>query len=149
MKNFITYLLLLILFLGCSEKDSSVSKKAVSTPPKNNSIINWAFFNADGLQNISFPIWFNDSLIMNRGIKQIHFSINEFEHSEDSTFQDTIPSTSYEAGYTKEGLNIFYVQRYSEEIKIEVRLNLGSGQDKVWTCDLSYEYVEINAEYHT
>jgi hypothetical protein len=58
-------------------------------------------------------------MVVNKGIKQIRFSINEFEPSEDSTFQDTIPSTSYEAGYTKEGLNIFYVQRYSEEIKIE------------------------------
>jgi len=36
-----------------------------------------------------------------------------------------------------------------EEIKIEVNLNLGEYSDKVWTCDLSYKYVEINAEYHT
>jgi glutamate N-acetyltransferase/amino-acid N-acetyltransferase len=25
----------------------------------------------------------------------------------------------------------------------------GLGQATVWTCDLSYKYVEINAEYHT
>ncbi|OCL27189.1 bifunctional ornithine acetyltransferase/N-acetylglutamate synthase [Orenia metallireducens] len=36
-----------------------------------------------------------------------------------------------------------------DEIKIEVDLNLGEYSDKVWTCDLSYKYVEINAEYHT
>jgi glutamate N-acetyltransferase/amino-acid N-acetyltransferase len=36
----------------------------------------------------------------------------------------------------------------------EVRLTIdlgapGPGQATVWTCDLSYKYVEINAEYHT
>jgi glutamate N-acetyltransferase/amino-acid N-acetyltransferase len=25
----------------------------------------------------------------------------------------------------------------------------GLGQATVWTCDFSYKYVEINAEYHT
>ncbi|MCK8827481.1 bifunctional glutamate N-acetyltransferase/amino-acid acetyltransferase ArgJ [Natroniella acetigena] len=37
----------------------------------------------------------------------------------------------------------------TDEIKLEVNLNLGEASDQVWTCDLSYEYVEINGEYHT
>ncbi|KXS41688.1 MULTISPECIES: bifunctional glutamate N-acetyltransferase/amino-acid acetyltransferase ArgJ [unclassified Candidatus Frackibacter] len=36
-----------------------------------------------------------------------------------------------------------------DEINIKVNLNLGQGKYRVWTCDLSYEYVKINAEYHT
>ncbi|SJZ31455.1 bifunctional glutamate N-acetyltransferase/amino-acid acetyltransferase ArgJ [Selenihalanaerobacter shriftii] len=36
-----------------------------------------------------------------------------------------------------------------DEIKIKLDLHLGQGRYKVWTCDLSYEYVKINAEYHT
>ncbi|MGQ9808573.1 MAG: bifunctional glutamate N-acetyltransferase/amino-acid acetyltransferase ArgJ [Armatimonadota bacterium] len=32
---------------------------------------------------------------------------------------------------------------------IELDLGLGSGQARFWTCDLSYDYVRINAEYHT
>jgi len=32
---------------------------------------------------------------------------------------------------------------------VTVDLNLGSGEDKVYTCDFSYEYVKINAEYTT
>ncbi|HET6382070.1 MAG TPA: bifunctional glutamate N-acetyltransferase/amino-acid acetyltransferase ArgJ [Armatimonadota bacterium] len=36
-----------------------------------------------------------------------------------------------------------------EEIAIEVNLNQGAAEAVAWTCDLSYEYVEINAEYHT
>ncbi len=37
----------------------------------------------------------------------------------------------------------------SDEVSITVDLGLGTGQATVWTCDLSYKYVEINAEYHT
>jgi glutamate N-acetyltransferase/amino-acid N-acetyltransferase len=36
-----------------------------------------------------------------------------------------------------------------EEITIGVDLGRGSAQVEVWTCDLSYEYVRINAEYRT
>lgn len=35
------------------------------------------------------------------------------------------------------------------EVRLLVDLGLGRGQATVWTCDLSYKYVEINAEYHT
>ncbi len=35
------------------------------------------------------------------------------------------------------------------EINIRLELVLGSYADTVWTCDLSHEYVTINAEYHT
>lgn len=36
-----------------------------------------------------------------------------------------------------------------DEIKIKIDLNLGQGKTKIWTCDLSYDYVKVNAEYHT
>ena len=36
------------------------------------------------------------------------------------------------------------------DIEIEVDLGTGgSGQSRMWTCDLSAEYVRINAEYRT
>jgi len=35
------------------------------------------------------------------------------------------------------------------EVVICVDLGLASGEATVWTCDLSYKYIEINAEYHT
>ena len=37
----------------------------------------------------------------------------------------------------------------TREIKLEVDLGLGQAEVTVWTCDFSYKYVEINAEYHT
>jgi len=35
------------------------------------------------------------------------------------------------------------------EVTFVADLGLGWGKATVWTCDLSYKYVEINAEYHT
>lgn len=35
------------------------------------------------------------------------------------------------------------------EVVINIDLGLGTAQATVWTCDFSYKYVEINAEYHT
>ena len=36
-----------------------------------------------------------------------------------------------------------------EEITVRVDLGRGAGRSVVWTCDFSYEYVKINAEYRT
>lgn len=36
-----------------------------------------------------------------------------------------------------------------EEITIRVALGRGAAQTTVWTCDLSYDYVRINADYRT
>ena len=35
--------------------------------------------------------------------------------------------------------------------EIRVRVSLGSGRARaqLWTCDLSYDYVKLNAAYHT
>jgi glutamate N-acetyltransferase/amino-acid N-acetyltransferase len=40
-------------------------------------------------------------------------------------------------------------QMAREEINVRVDLNLGEANARVWTSDLSYEYVRINAEYRS
>jgi glutamate N-acetyltransferase/amino-acid N-acetyltransferase len=35
------------------------------------------------------------------------------------------------------------------EITVKVMLSRGSARTTVWTCDYSYDYVKINAEYRT
>lgn len=37
----------------------------------------------------------------------------------------------------------------AKDINVKVDLKLGDGKARVWTCDFSYDYVKINAEYHT
>ena len=36
-----------------------------------------------------------------------------------------------------------------DEIMIEIDLGVGQAVARMWTCDLSYDYVKINAEYTT
>lgn len=38
---------------------------------------------------------------------------------------------------------------HAEEIDLTVNLGMGSAKTRVWTSDLSYDYVRINAEYRT
>jgi glutamate N-acetyltransferase/amino-acid N-acetyltransferase len=35
------------------------------------------------------------------------------------------------------------------EVRLVVDLRSGGEQATFWTCDFSYDYVKINAEYHT
>ncbi|MDP5275898.1 bifunctional glutamate N-acetyltransferase/amino-acid acetyltransferase ArgJ [Chengkuizengella axinellae] len=42
----------------------------------------------------------------------------------------------------------FYLKK-ANEIHIHVNLNIGNGYAKGWGCDLTYEYVRINAAYRT
>jgi glutamate N-acetyltransferase/amino-acid N-acetyltransferase len=35
------------------------------------------------------------------------------------------------------------------EVTVEVRLGIGQASTEIWTCDLTYDYVKINAEYRT
>lgn len=36
-----------------------------------------------------------------------------------------------------------------DEVKIRIKLNSGSFNDRMWTCDFSYDYVKINASYRS
>jgi glutamate N-acetyltransferase/amino-acid N-acetyltransferase len=42
-------------------------------------------------------------------------------------------------------------QRVMKESEITVKINLGRGDASrtIWTCDLSHEYVSINADYRS
>ena len=46
-------------------------------------------------------------------------------------------------------LNQLSTSMKGSDITIRLELGLGNCSDTVWTCDLSHEYVTINAEYHT
>ncbi|MDE0181528.1 MAG: bifunctional glutamate N-acetyltransferase/amino-acid acetyltransferase ArgJ [Caldilineaceae bacterium] len=48
--------------------------------------------------------------------------------------------------YAEEDASTIFAE---SEISARVSLGLGEGAATVWTCDLSYEYVSINAEYRT
>ncbi len=49
-------------------------------------------------------------------------------------------------GYSEERVSAYMK---NAEIKITVDLGLGKGADRVWTCDLTKEYVAINGDYRS
>ena len=50
---------------------------------------------------------------------------------------------------TQSDLNKLSTSMKNTDINIRLELGLGDCTDTLWTCDLSHEYVTINAEYHT
>ena len=50
---------------------------------------------------------------------------------------------------TQSNLESLSASMKNKDIHIRLELGLGASSDTVWTCDLSHEYVTINAEYHT
>ena len=50
---------------------------------------------------------------------------------------------------TQSDLSKLSASMKNSDINIRLELGLGDCADTVWTCDLSHEYVTINAEYHT
>jgi glutamate N-acetyltransferase/amino-acid N-acetyltransferase len=36
-----------------------------------------------------------------------------------------------------------------DDIRIDVHLNIGSGNATIWTCDLTQQYIIINADYRS
>ena len=37
----------------------------------------------------------------------------------------------------------------SKNIRVNIEMYLGNGEATAWGCDLTYDYVKINAEYTT
>ncbi len=37
----------------------------------------------------------------------------------------------------------------NDKVEININLNMGNGSGKAWGCDLTYDYVRINASYRT
>jgi glutamate N-acetyltransferase / amino-acid N-acetyltransferase len=56
-----------------------------------------------------------------------------------------------ERGMQKEGVRPERIQEIMErrEYDVTIDLGLGRGEDRVWTCDLSEEYVRLNSKYTT
>ena len=54
---------------------------------------------------------------------------------------------SYEEAFKK--LEQIVAELEKEEILMQIYLGRGAVEEVLWTCDLSFDYVRINAEYRT
>lgn len=59
-----------------------------------------------------------------------------------SIFKDGAPDPDYRE---QAGVDAMH----KSDIEIGIDLGLGSGEARIWTCDLSYEYVRINGDYRS
>jgi len=57
------------------------------------------------------------------------------------TFTDGLPADT--------PAELLTAEMQGKEIRLHLDLRIGSGKATVWTCDLSKEYIAINADYHT
>ncbi|MBS4203476.1 bifunctional glutamate N-acetyltransferase/amino-acid acetyltransferase ArgJ [Lederbergia citrea] len=53
---------------------------------------------------------------------------------------------SQPTNYVEENLSSYL---NNEKVEINIHLNIGDGSGKAWGCDLTYDYVRINASYRT
>ena len=60
---------------------------------------------------------------------------------------ETVVVTNGEPAHFSEGLLTQYLKQ--PEVKIQVHLNKGTGKGLAWGCDLTYDYVQINASYRS
>ena len=101
MKAFFCIFSLLFL-LGCSSDKNKLSnsKKAivVSEP-----LLNLHLMYSEAEQNISFPIWFNDSIIKARGIQKIKRSLVDENKANSTENLGNIPKRNHEYNFGKNG----------------------------------------------
>ena len=113
---------------------SGSDAKTIAMTIANSPLVKTAIFGRD-------PNW--GRLAMAAGRSGIAFNAAKMSISigEVEVFRDGEP-TSFDVAAAE-------VQMANDDLTISIRLGEGAANWTAWTCDFSYEYVKINAEYHT
>lgn len=113
-----------------SQQDAKKAAMAVAKSP----LVKTAFFGED-------PNW-------GRILCAVGYSGAEADPMKTSLSIGGIPVVSAGLGVEPD-LEALQHAMSASDIMVKVELGLGSETATVWTCDFSYDYVKINAEYHT
>ena len=92
--------------------------------------------------------WFGGDPNWGRVVAALGYSGAEFDPTKTDIWYDDQPvvRNGGDAGTPESSLLGIMKQR---EFTIRINMNEGDAEYWVWTCDVSYEYVKINADYHT
>ncbi len=92
--------------------------------------------------------WFGNDPNWGRVVAALGYSGAEFDPDKTDIFYDAMPVVRQggDAGTPEEALAGIIGKK---EFTVLVDMHGGSADYWVWTCDVSYEYVKINADYHT
>jgi hypothetical protein len=82
----IVFIILNFLIFSCGEKIASNEKN--DTTNSSASLFNLSLFFSESEQNLSFPIWFNDSMVMSRKINEITRSL--YDNSTESPEEQSL-----------------------------------------------------------
>lgn len=112
-----------LFIVSCSSEKSnrSESEKKVNL---SESLLNLHLMYSDAEQNISFPIWFNDSIIKAQGILKIKRSLMDENDSTSTEFLVDMPKRNYEYLFGKSGelkqmlVSNFYDNKIISTIKV-------------------------------
>jgi len=108
--------------------------KKVAMTVANSNLVKTAFFGED-------PNW--GRIICAVGYSNVFFDINKFDLYLDNKL---IFSDGSKADFNENDIkNILQ----NDEFKVIIDLKSGDFSKTVWTCDLSYDYIKINADYRT
>jgi glutamate N-acetyltransferase/amino-acid N-acetyltransferase len=115
---------------AASQEDAKTAAMAVAKSP----LVKTAFFGED-------PNW-------GRILCAVGYSGAQADPVKTSLRIGGIPVVSAGLG-VKPDLEALRTAMSASDIIVEIELGIGDYAATVWTCDFSYDYVKINAEYHT
>jgi len=117
------------------EEAKRVAKRIINSP-----LMKCAVYGSD-------PNW--GRIVMAIGKPASEFSLGEIK--KDQVTIKLSGETIYDRGEVHEHLNrkVFELMRDAKTVTIDVTINEPAYTARVWGCDLSEEYVKINAEYST
>lgn len=113
--SWVFILLIAFIFQSCTEekKKARLKKSAIHQP----FLINMQHYFSENEKNVSFPVWFNDSVIKKQAIKSITRKIYLNYKNEDS--QDEVLKEYYKYNFNKDGeLLSFEIFNYYEGIQV-------------------------------
>jgi len=118
-----------------SGADSQGDARTIAMAVANSSLVKTALFGAD-------PNW--GRIVAAAGYAGVLFDPSSITVSIQGL--KVVENTREHVGFTEEALHKALCEK---EIVIEISVGNGSGRFTAWTTDLSYRYVEINAQYRT
>jgi glutamate N-acetyltransferase/amino-acid N-acetyltransferase len=114
--------------------------------------------NSKSAKNICFSIsrsqlvktsFFGEDPNWGRVFAAVGYSGETFDPSKVDIFYGPIPLVKKGAPLSKTHESKAHQVMRNPSFRVTVDLKMGKGEAKVWTSDLTYDYVKINAEYRT
>lgn len=96
------YILLLLIVVSCQAPDSKSKSKKLKRPATFG-LLNLSSIYSEAEQNVSFPIWFNDSVVRERNISEISRLVYDVSSLDTTENLMTLPKKRYTYQFQKDG----------------------------------------------